>query len=180
MQANWFVALSVAPGDFLAQLSPPPCVRLFGPHDLHITVAFLGTVGEERARAAFAEAKALTLGALETELGEVVPLGSKRRPSAFSALPISGRRELEHAMASVRAAMWQTAGARSDDRPALAHVTIARPTRKASHEQVHDAAAWAKQLDLGRPRVRIERVALYTWAEDRAQSLFRVVDERAL
>jgi RNA 2',3'-cyclic 3'-phosphodiesterase len=179
-QANWFVGLSVRGGEFLAGLSPPAEVRLFGPADLHITLAFLGRVGELRARAAFAQVAALVLPARETELGEVVALGARRRPSAFAALPSRGRREIEAAMTAVRDPVCDAAEVARETRPALAHVTFARPTRRATPTQVQAAATWATALDLGRPRVRIESVALFTWAADRARGLFAIREEHAL
>jgi 2'-5' RNA ligase len=179
-QANWFVGLSVRGGDFVSVLSPPAEVRLFAPGDLHITLAFLGRVGEARARTAFAQVAAITLPVLETELGDVVALGAKRRPSAFSALPCAGRSEIESAMEALRDAVCDAAEVARETRPALAHVTFARPTRRATLAQVQQAVAWATALDLGRPRVRIETVALYTWAADRAHGLFAIREERAL
>lgn len=180
MQANWFVGLRVLGGEFLATLSPPPAVRLFAPSDLHVTVAFLGAVGEERARAGFALSTGLPLSPLDSELGAVVALGGRRRPSAFSALPLGHRAQIERAMSDVRDRVCDAAGARRETRAALAHVTLARPTRGASDAEVAAAKSWATALALGAPRVRIESVALYTWSDDRARSLFRIVAEHTL
>jgi 2'-5' RNA ligase len=155
-------------------------VRLFGPDDLHITLAFLGRVGEAKARAAFEHVASLSLAPLETELGAVLALGAKRRPSAFSALPQHGRASIEASMTALRDVLCDAAGAAPETRPALAHVTFARPTRKASLAQVHAAAAWAVALDLGAPRVRIDSVALYTWSQDRRHRLFEICAEQAL
>ncbi|HEX6242467.1 MAG TPA: hypothetical protein VFZ61_16255 [Polyangiales bacterium] len=179
-QANWFVGLSVRGGEFLAALEPPPQVRLFAPGDLHVTLAFLGRVDQARATAAFAHTAGIALKALGTTLGAVRALGSPRRPSAFSALPLAGRREIEACMALLRDPICDAAGAPRETRPALAHVTFARPTRRATLAEVQAAAAWATALDLGQPEVQIESVALYTWAEERARGLFEVREERAL
>jgi 2'-5' RNA ligase len=167
-------------GEFLSALAPPPQVRLFAPEDLHITLAFLGPVGEERARASFAHVPALPLAPLESTLGPVVALGGRRRPSAFSALPTRRRAEIEAAMSAVRDVLCDAAGARRETRPALAHITLARPARRASAAEVAAARAWATQLELGAPVIRIESAALYTWSLDRARTLFRVVAEHTL
>ena len=103
MAANWFIALPVPSGAWLEALTPPPAVRLFTRHDLHLTVAFLGAVSEARALAAFACAAELPLAPLEISLAQVVPLGARRRPSAFSALLDRGRVEVERAVGAVRA-----------------------------------------------------------------------------
>lgn len=179
-RANWFVGLPVRGGEFVSALSPPPQVRLFAPDDLHLTLAFLGRVGEERAQLAFQHTAGIALHALTTPLGEVVALGARRRPSAFSALPLTGRPEIEACVTALRDGICDAAQAPRETRPALAHVTFARPTRRATPAEVRAATAWATGLDLGRPRVRIESVALYTWAQDRAHRLFAIRQERAL
>lgn len=169
---NWFVGLRVRGGDFLAALSPPAHVRLFSADDLHITLAFLGAVDEARAHAAFAFAAQVRLPALETQLGAVRALGGRRRPSAFSALPMQHCDAIEASMSEVRDLMCDAAAVRRETRAALAHITFARPERRASDDEVHAAARWATALDLGHPRVRIDSVGLYTWSPDRSQRLF--------
>lgn len=167
MAANWFVALPVPAGGWLETLQPPPGVRLFAPEDLHLTLAFLGAVSAERARAAFACAETLPLQPLEIGLGQVVPLGSRRRPSAFSALLEQGRAEVERAIAAIRDALCDAAGAPRDARPPLAHITLARPVRAATPQQLQAARAWASSLSLTRARAWLSRVALFTWSRER-------------
>lgn len=179
-RANWFVALPVPSGPWFETLQPPEGVRLFGSQDLHVTVAFLGPVTETSARAAFEKARDFPLGITDVQLGQVQALGSKRRPSAFSALLSLGRDTVERAIAAVRTAMWEAASARQDTRPALAHVTLARPSRRASNAMIKHAARWATTLDLGSPACRLDRIALYTWSDDRQVALFRIVDELPL
>jgi 2'-5' RNA ligase len=175
MPANWFIALPVAPGPWFDVLQPPDGVRKFGPSDLHMTVAFLGAVAEHCAQRAFEHARAFPLRPLDVSLGPVAGLGSQRRPAAFSALLIEGRAEVESALAATREQMWNAADARHDTRPPLAHVTLARPARRASSHEVQRAASWASALDLGAPSVHIDQIALYTWSEDRKTALFRRV-----
>jgi 2'-5' RNA ligase len=180
MQANWFIALRVLGGKFLAALEPPAQVRLFAPEDLHITLAFLGKIDEARARASFTHAHPLPLVPLSTELGNVVALGGQRRPSAFSALPTRHRREIEAVMMATRDVLCDAAGCARETRPALGHVTLARPSRRASAHEVELARLWATSLDLQSPTIRIESVALYTWASDRTRTLFQIVLEERL
>lgn len=180
MRANWFIALPIAAGTWHRTLTPQDGVRLFGANDLHVTVAFLGAATEQQALAAFEHAPAFQLPALEVSLANVVALGSARRPSAFAALLGEGREPVEHAMGEVRERMWLAAGARVDTRPALAHVTFARPQRRANHAQAKAAQRWALALDLGAPRCVIDRIALYTWSAERKEQLFQIVREHAL
>jgi len=179
-RANWFIALPVAAGPWFARLQAPPGVRLFGPNDLHLTVAFLGAVSEQLALSAFEVARALPLAALDIQLDRVEGLGSARRPSAFSALVGTGRLSVERACTAVRDEMWERAQAKRDTRPALAHITLARARRRATRAELAAALSWARGLELGAPSCRLERVALFTWSDDRAQSLFRIHSELPL
>jgi RNA 2',3'-cyclic 3'-phosphodiesterase len=176
--ANWFVGLPVDPGAWFAALPAPPSgVRCFHPEDLHATVAFFGPVDEVSARRGF-EALGWQLGALDVTLGEVVPMGSSRRPSAYSAVLREGREVVEAAMGPARERACAAAGVEPDRRAPKAHVTIARPAKSASELERREGLRWASSLDLGAPRLRLERVALYGWSLDRGKGpLFRVVSE---
>jgi 2'-5' RNA ligase len=181
MLPNWFIALPLRAAAPLPLPAAPMAVRVFAPEDLHLTIAFLGSCSLERARAAFELTQAFPLRALQVRLANVVALGPAHKPSAFSALLADGRVEVEQAMAASRAQLWAAADARTDTRPPLAHVTLARPRRRATQEQVSAATAWATALDLGLPSCRLERIALYTWsAGDRSRSLFQIDRERPL
>lgn len=172
--ANWFIALKVPTGGWWTRVTEPPHgVKRFAPEDVHCTVAFLGPVGEQAAMAAFALAPEWPTGVLEVTLGDVVPMGNPRRPSALSAIVADGRDVLAAAIGAVRADLCRAAGARTDDRPPLPHVTIARPTRSANRSEVRAAIEWARRLDLGRPLVELSVLALYTRSDDRNVRLFR-------
>ena len=181
MKPNWFVALPVSPGDWFARVSnPPPGVRLFHPDDLHLTVAFLGGVEEAAARAAFAEARAIPLPAQAVRLGDVVPMGNPRRPSALSARLHAGNEAVARAITSVRDAVCDAAGAPREQRPALPHLTVARPRRTATYDERREAVGWAASLDLGAPDVVLDAIALYTWSSERRERLFTIVDRASL
>jgi len=174
---NWFVAWPVDPGRWFERLPAPPAeTRLFAPVDLHLTVAFFGAVEESAARAAFAAVRGWPAGASSVRLGPVRAFGSKRRPSALSAVPTEGAREVAHSIGAVRDALLEIAGARPDRRPPRPHVTLARISRRASADQRRAALDWAEALDLGGPEIRLDRVALYTWAHDRRTALFRITE----
>jgi 2'-5' RNA ligase len=176
MRPNWFVALPVPPTAwFAARITAPPAgCRLLHADDLHFTVAFLGAVEEHAARAGFAALR-WPGGAQEVTLGDVVPMGNPRRFSALSAVAVAGRAELEAAMTQARSAVWAAAGASPDSRPARAHLTLARPQRRATAAQRTAALAWAAGLRLHAVRIALDRIALYTWAADRKERRFRIV-----
>ena len=180
MRPNWFIALPVSPmGWFETLPAPPEATRLFAPADLHLTIAFLGDVDETKARASWA-ALAWPLPAMIATLGGVGPLGPKHRYSALSAALDEGREAVERAIATARVACCAAAVVTVDPRPALAHVTIARPQRRASDAERAAALAWAAEITLPKVPLRLDAAALYTWAEDRKDALFRIVERASL
>jgi 2'-5' RNA ligase len=181
---NWFFAFPL-PGAFVLELPEPPrALRRYHPDDVHLTLAFLGGVGEagaERALSALDQRLAQeTPRAIEVGLGEVVPMGSKRRYSALSALLERGRDEAAACITALRDALTEVASGRRERRPAKPHITVARPRSRASDADRELGLRWAEGLDLRSVSARLDRIALYTWSEDRRQRLFRIVTERRL
>jgi 2'-5' RNA ligase len=178
---NWFIALPVRGEGWWAELPPAPAgLRIFAASDLHITVAFLGDVGESRARMAFELASEWPADPIAFSLGEVRPLGSPRRPSALSALVDEGGPALSRGIELCRDEMLEAAGARPDTRPPLPHATLARIRRKASNAQRRRALEWASTPGFPRPSLLADRIALFTWSRERSRRLFDIVALRDL
>jgi 2'-5' RNA ligase len=172
-------------GAFVADLPPPPgALRLFHPADVHLTLSFLGGCGEERALAALgaldAALAAEPLEPIDVTLGEVVPMGSRRRYTALSALLERGRPEAVAALARLRDGLADAAAVTRDTREPKPHVTLARPRGRASDADRAAGLAWAAGLQLSGVSARLERIALYTWGERRLTQLFQIVAERRL
>ena len=182
MRPNWFVGLPVEAGRWFTKLvaDAPAQVRVFHPEDLHITVAFLGAAGEQRAMAAWAHSEALSAAPIEAILAEVKPMGNPRRPSALSVLLDQGRSEASALIEALRAPMIETAGAKPDTREPKPHLTVARPQRRASASDRRKAVAWAEAKRPLGEAVTLTHLALYTWSDDRPARQFRVVASRAL
>lgn len=181
---NWFFAFPVD-GHFVLELpEPPPSFRRFHPDDVHCTVSFLGGCGEAAAMSALAaldrKLAERAWPVLEVTLGDVVPMGPRGRYSALSALLGAGRNETEAVIAGLRDALSEAALGRREKRAPKAHITLARPGRRASEASRKDGLTWAASLELQRVTQRLERVALYTWHPDRKAQLFQIVAERAL
>lgn len=177
---NWFVGIPVPAGTWFERLvtTPPEAVRRFHPEDLHMTVAFLGGVSEEQARAGW-EALRWSLEPLTVTLGHVVPMGNPRRFSALSVELVDGREQVERAIAACRDAVCDAAGVAREKRPAKAHITVARPNRRATDAQREAALRWAKRLQLAGQTTPLDAVALYTWADDRRERQFKIVAQRS-
>jgi 2'-5' RNA ligase len=184
LRPNWFFAFPMD-GAFLRQLpDPPSSFRRFHEEDVHLTLAFLGGVGEsaaERALAALDARLAITpVPSMLVSLGEVVPMGSRSRYTALSALLERGRTEATACITALRDLLTETASGRREQREAKPHVTIARPRGRATDADRQAGLVWAAQLDLGATHATLDRVALYTWSERRQARLFRIVAERRL
>jgi 2'-5' RNA ligase len=172
---NWFVALSVAIDRPLE--AAPPRVTVLDPRDHHVTVAFLGAVGESAALDGW-HATTIALAPTRVTLGEILALGSPRRPSAITVH--LDDRALQQAIRACRDAITDAAGARRDDREALPHVTIARISPRASRSERDAALDWAHELGLSGRYTRIDRIALYTRASERGPRRYRIALERPL
>jgi len=181
---NWFFAFPLE-GAFVLELPAlPRFFRLFHPEDVHLTLAFLGGSGEEAARRALdvldERLRVEPLSALEVTLGEVVPMGSPRRYTALSALLGEGRAPLTACLTELGGRLCEAAIGRRPSRAAKPHVTLARPRHQATDADRAEGLAWAAGLDLSALRRRLDRIALYTWSEQRRERLFQIVAERTL
>ncbi len=178
--SNWFVALPVPVGDWFSQLSPTPAgTRLLAAADLHLTVAFLGDVGEARARAAYHALPPAAVQPFEFRLGPVVPMGNSRRPGALSARV--GQADvaagsLAESLVAARNVILEAANLPIETRAMKLHVTLARLRRKAGSEERRRALAWATECDLASIRIRLDRIALYHAARDRTARAYDIVE----
>ena len=155
----------------------PARVRVFATSDLHVTLGFLGAVQESDARnawdrigdfASFREVKGSFSG--------VEPLGHPRKPSALAAIVETGRDVLSEMIAQARDPLLRAAGAPEESRPPVPHMTLARIQRRASASERREALRWAQAIDLRGVVFTAAAVALYTWADDRQERLFQIVE----
>jgi len=157
--------------------APPPRVRVFATSDLHVTLGFLGSVGESVARSAwdligdFPSFRAVT-----GSFRGIEPLGHPAKPSALCAVVGAGRDPLAEMIAEAREPLLRAAGAPEDTRPPLPHMTLARIQRRANAHERRQALRWAHTIDLRAVTFTAPSVALYTWADDRQERLFQIVE----
>lgn len=181
---NWFFAFPID-GSWLEALPPLPAnFRRFHRDDVHLTLAFLGTCGEEAALRGLAHLDELLEeqrpSPVHVSLGEVVPMGPKKQYSALSALLVKGRAETETLMRDLGHPVLFSAVSRKERRPPKAHVTIARPRRAVTEQGRAEGLAWAQSLHLSQRSTTLDTIALYTWDPQRRERLFRVVASRTL
>lgn len=178
MKPNWFIAFPVETTEWFLKLdSTPPGTRYFHPDDLHVTFSFLGPVDEEDALRAWEVAKKLEGGPFEFQLGRVEPFGGNRsRPSAYAVAPGNSAAELKEFLAIHRNEVARAAYARPDSRSPRPHITVARPRRRSTEKErdwLHD---WAREQRVAGETLRLDRLGLYSWSEERDEKLFKLID----
>jgi len=183
-RANWFLALplpaEVAPAWLAAAATAPPPLRRFHPDDLHLTLAFLGPCEEAAALAAWRGLDGLSHPPIAIRAGGWRALGSPKAPSAYGLTLAEGHAELGDLLREWGALALAAAGCPPERRPALPHLTLLRPPRRQAEAWRESMAAWMATAPLPQPPALLSRLALYTWAADRRQRLFRMVRSRAL
>lgn len=177
MSPNWFIACPVPSFEGFETLfqQVPQNLRPFQVEDLHITLAFFGNIAIVDALKAWEVAKQIKFPAFEVSFDAIKAFGPSSRPSAFSIVLDTGRIEAESLILNHRAALHEAAGVPADARPPKPHITIARPSRKATDADLHEMTTWATGLSLPKVHIEIQKLALYTWARDRHARQFEVV-----
>jgi 2'-5' RNA ligase len=159
----------------------PRRVRVFARADLHVTLGFLGSVQEVEARRAWMQIESFrSFRPVTGSFERVEALGHPKMPSALAALVDEGREAMTEMIAEARGPLLQAADAPPDDRAPLPHMTLARIQRRARSLERREALRWADTIDLRQSRFAAASVALYTWAADRQERLFRMVEQHAL
>jgi len=157
--------------------APPARVRVFSTSDLHVTLGFLGSVEESDARRAWDRIGGYpSFRRVTGSFSGIEPLGHPRKPSALSAMVDLGREPLTEMIAEARETLLSAAGAPEDTRPPLPHMTLARIQRRANAAERRQALRWAHTIDLRAATFTAPSVALYTWADNRQERLFQIVE----
>jgi 2'-5' RNA ligase len=157
--------------------TPPPRVRVFATLDLHVTLGFLGSVEELDARSAWERIGEFpSFRPVTGTFSGIDPLGHPGKPSALAAMVADGREPFAEMIAEARGPLLSEAGAPEDSRPPLPHMTLARIQRRADRTERRQALRWAHTIDLRAVTFTATSVALYTWAEDRRERLFQIVE----
>ncbi len=148
--ANWFIALPVEDAEWRRALRKEgPDARWTHPADLHLTLAFLGAVGEQSAHAAWDALGALPPPPRAAQLGRLKRFG--RALAAEVEAP-----ELVEWMGAHREALLAAAGAKPDPRAPRPHLSVARPRRGEA------LFRWAAGYELPRVALDLAPPALFT------------------
>jgi len=179
---NWFLALVMPPQPRWEALTAalPVGLRRFAPEDRHLTVAFLGPCGAERANAAWRAVAPLRHPPIRATAGAWCALGPRRRPSAYGLTLADGRDPAATLLKDWGEVALRAAGRPTERRPPLPHITLARPPRRQADALLGAMAHWLVTAPLPTEPFLLEHLALYTWRPDRRERLFRIVAARHL
>lgn len=179
--ANWFIALPVdaaaLPEGTLAGL--PAGLKRLHPADLHVTVAFLSAIGERRALAVWQETDHMQAQAFTVWTGTRAALGHPRRPSAYG-LDLNGAPEFTDWLGQWRDRLRAAAGLEPETRSIRPHVTLARPPRRVGAVIHRQAEAWLQQDPPAAVALQLDRVALYTAADNGGERRYQEVRQKVL
>lgn len=179
---NWFLGLVVPEAAGLHQLtaSVPAGVRRFQPADLHLTVAFLGPCGEAQARQAWDAIAPLRHGPIAVRPSGWRALGRPGRPSAYALTLGEGATQTAALIETWGSAALRAAGRQGDRRPALPHITLARPSRAGGDAAREAMEHWLASAPVPDGSVRLDELGLYRWADQRDRQLFTIALRRRL
>lgn len=187
--ANWFVAFKVSPGSWFKPLISKLAVdaenynslRFFHEDDLHITVAFLGSLKTDDVAKVTDVLKTVVFSPVMLKADRLIALPSERRFSAIC-LDFAADEIFIKQMEAWRESFFNIVPLAKDQRKFLAHTTIARPARNLSSGSRQRLLEKIKSLQNLNIRVKAETLAFYTWADDRGTSSlsrqFKVVWKR--
>ena len=138
-----------------------PALRPVRPELMHITLAFLGWVADDRLAAATEAVQAAVTGHAPFELtfdhaGRFPATG---RPRAVWLAPTAGRGELTRLAADTGRALADRSFAVAD-RPFSPHLTLARVRADASGPESRTVAAAVDGLTVPELRLRVDRIAV--------------------
>lgn len=177
---NWFLAL-VVPQELRLERAaaglPPGPLRLAGA-DLHCTLAFLGSCGEERALLAWQALAQLRHPPISVRPAGWRAMGPPQRPSAWALTLGQGSQLTAGLIERWRPQALAAAGLPADHRHALPHITLARAGRAAgAREAMTD---WIRAAPVPAEPFALREIGLYGWAGDRSTALFRIIRRRPL
>ena len=190
--ANWFVGIPISGDGWFEEVIEqlPENLRVFNSKDLHITVAFLGKlqIEEDKVNRKVGNIK-LVLEEMKTErksfrLGGVLFLPSKKRFSAVCLSIEQGSTELSELILQYEPILKKCSGLKEmgmwEKRKPLPHVTIARPLKKLQWNDRRNIVENCSGIKIPFCDVLVNKVALYTWADNRKMMQFKIICEAFL
>lgn len=158
----------------------PSAIRPVRQEDLHITVAYLGSVSKRKAGAAWKQVADFSPGAVEISFNQLKPFGPYSRPTAYGLSLSRGRDTVFELISSLRKDLLRAAGKKPGTGRIVPHVTIARPNRRLSREDTLMISEWRSNYDIPDVVIRLDEIALYTRSGKSTTGSFTIVERKSL
>jgi len=173
---NYFVALKVPPGPWLDRLKEdaPPDLEFQHPEDLHMTVAYLGKIGEAAANEAFDSLAGMAAPPIEATLESMEVLGG-----AIALSPTDGNDASKTLMGSIKEPLELEAGRQPDERQPRPHVTVATTSGTAAKRR-EAAAQWAEGASPTPAPVKLDTLGLYVRNDGPGKPAFKLIRSKKL
>lgn len=171
---SFFIAFPTDGGDWFERLDPPAGVRKETVPNLHLTLAFLGRIPEDAARATFERVRAWPPFSWSGTLGRIHPLGPPRKPSVLAAMIDEGNDALTAFMTEHARELLPDPSAGYT--PALPHITVARFHWKTTDPERAAGLAWAQATNLGCAPLALGEIALYGPAPEPRIPRYMILD----
>jgi 2'-5' RNA ligase len=176
---NYFAALPVrVPAGWLEAIreGAPAELRWFHRDDLHLTLAFLGREESGRVPQLLDILRQVPYRGGSAGAGRLLALPRRRRFSALAFELADGGDPVAGLIGEWRPRLLEAAGRPADRRPALPHLTVARPDRRHPAFRSREILAWLDRLRPPPGRLEILPPALYGWSDQRPLRQFRRVE----
>lgn len=187
---NWFVGLPVQDTGWFggvvgacpehSERKTPHSLRVFDANDLHLTVAFLGQCDFQYTTDVREIIDTISFTPFTITFDTLTTFPPERRPTVVSFTLRDGYDATCELISRWREPLLTAGRARPDTREPLPHVTVARIHRDAGERTIEDITAWAHSRPVPPVSLTIDRVALYTWADDRRERQFQIVHEKRM
>lgn len=173
---NWFIGMPVPAATGLIALldSLPGSIRPFHPQDLHVTLAFLGPVSEPQARLAWSAAAQIDWQPFQVRPLAAGPFGNPAKPSAYGLWVDDADGSLQAFLGRHQQPLRELVGRRPAKRATLPHLTLGRPRPGLDSKERAALKTWCRQFQPPAIELQLDRLALYTWADDRRSRLFQL------
>ncbi len=175
---NYFIGYAVENALWHDPRRPLPGEGLWWvhPHDLHMTVAFLGAISERKARECFAWAILQGVPPVRGSLGAPIPLGSRPPASAFARPFLNGEKEAKAVLKTLAPPLLEQAGRPPETREPLPHITVLRAQRSASVATQQQILPWLTEQNWEEDAVSLTCFGLFGWTPERSVRRYQLIE----
>ncbi len=181
MKPNWFIAFPISPGRWHDKVNEniPNSFRVFHPNDLHVTVAFLKKCDELQIENIADILQRIVIERFIVATDRPLLLPSNDNFSVLAVGFSKGNSLLKKYISKYRTLFSEVAGIEADSRSPFPHCTIARLRYDAMTKR-QSLVKSVNSINIPCEEIIIDRLALYTWNDNRKIMQFKIIKEQML